>query len=224
MVRQPKTIDIQKLYSSGERNFSKQQLRRIDLRKAQLQGINLHGSDLSYADLRDADLRGANLRRCYLNEANLTGADLTGADLTGAHLVKAYLTKADFSEANLIGALLNGCHLSGATFRGSSYNHATRFDRGINPEKLGMIKFSSFTSAASQQITIAEVITNFEKVAGITVNYLGGTITIKNFENTRPDIEWLNSFSMDKQGKITYQGSLNNKDLPNLIEDQQLTI
>lgn len=269
MLKSNVTTNIQKMYSSGERNFPKQQLRRINLKKAQLQGINLEGSDLTYADLREADLRGANLRRCYLNEANLTGADLTGADLTGAYLLKAYLTninchkvilkeayltgsfltKGNFRQANIIGALLNGSHLNGAIFQGASYNHTTRFDRGINPENLGMTKVSSFTSTATQKRTIAEVVTNFEKIAEITVNYLGVTITVKNFENSRPDIEWLNSFSMDKQGKINYQGSLNNKatslqlkwlekwsnafikkssliihDLPKIIEDKQLSI
>ncbi|MBF2055875.1 MAG: pentapeptide repeat-containing protein [Cyanobacterium sp. T60_A2020_053] len=262
-------IDIKNYYNLGERDFPKQQLRRIDLRGAKLRGINLQGSDLSYADLRDIDLSNADLRNCYFNEANLTGANLTGANLTGAYFIKAYLikanlrkaivkeayltgsfvTRADFSKADLCGAFLNGAHLSGANFRSAVYDSATRFDRGFEPEKLGMAIVSSFEGAMSHKVTIGDVISNLENIASITSRYLGGTITAKNFEQSRPEVEWLQGFTMDKNSKITFSGSSNQQatmiqlkwlekwtnsfvkkcsiivqDLPNIIEDKHLTI
>lgn len=263
------SIDIITQYTQGQRDFPKLQLRRIDLRNSKLKGINLQGSDLSYADLREADLSNANLSYCYFNEANLSGANLSGANLTGAYLIKAYLTKTDFRKAivketyftgsfltkanfmkaDLSGAFLNGAHLNGAIFHGASYDNTTRFDRGFDPVALGLTLVSSFQGSAGKKITIAQVVTNFESMASITSCYLGGTITAKNFEESRPDIEWLQQFSMDKKGKITFTGNLNHQatmiqlkwlekwtnafvkkcsliiqDLPNIIEEKHLTV
>ena len=226
-----KTINIQKQYHSGQRDFSGQQLRRINLRKARLRGINLSGADLSYADLRDADLRGADLSRCYLNEANLTGADISGANLTGCYLIKAYLTKvnaqkailkeayltssfltrANLSGANLAGTFFNNSYLTGVKFHQAVYSNATRFDRGINPEALGMIKTSSFSNNAVQKTTIGDLIGNLEKITSTITHYLGVTIATRNWEASRPDFDWLNNLSLNKQGQINYQGSLNDR-------------
>lgn len=269
MLGNTATIDIQAQYDSGERNFAKLQLRRIDLRNAQLKGVNLEGCDLSYADLRDADLSGANLTKCYLNEANLSGANLSGANLTGAYLIKAYLTKvnfqkaivkeayftgsfltrANFYKADLSGAFLNGAHLNGGIFKEASYDNTTRFDKGFDPESLGMQKQSSFNLSTGKKVSIGEIVTNFETIASITSKYLGGTITAKHFEDSRPDVEWLQGFSMDKKGKINFNGSLSSQattiqlkwfekwtnafvkkcslivqDLPNIIEEKHLTV
>ena len=223
--------NLQKLYISGDRDFRNSQLRRSDLRNTDLSNINLQGSDLSYADLRQTNLTGANLSHCYFNEANLTGANLTGADLTGSYFIKAYmgqvncykailkdayfsgsfLTKANLRKADLSGAFFGGSHLTGAIFQDALYSNETRFDAIIKPEKLGMIKASLTSASATQKKTIAELIAHFETIIEITQHYLGGTITMKNYEQSRPDIDWLDNFSINKQGKINYQGSLNNK-------------
>lgn len=261
--------DIQAKYGWGERNFPKLQLRRIDLRNAQLKGASFQGSDFSYADLRGADLSKADLRNCYFNEANLTGVNLSGANLQGAYFIKSYLIKADlskanikeayltgsfvtranFSKADLCGAFLNGTHIGGADFRGAVYDSSTRFDKGFDPTTLKMVAVSSFQGAIAHKITIGDVIANLEQIANITSRYLGGMITVKNFEQSRPDAEWLENFTMDKNGKITFQGSLNHQvttiqlkwlekwtnsfveksslivqDLPRVIEEKSLTI
>ncbi len=223
--------DIQVRYNSGERDFSKLQLRRIDLRGANLRGVNLEGSDLSYADLRDADLSNANLSGCYFNEANLTGAKLNSANLQGAYLIKAYLTKANFTKANLhetyltgsfltkanlmkadlSGAFLNGAHLGGSFFKGAVYDNATRFDRGFDPEAVGMEKTTSSNIISKRKITVQDLVNNFEAIAALSSHYLGGSITAKYFDSTRPDIEWLKNFTIDKNGKITFTEPLTNK-------------
>lgn len=269
LAKAPTTTDIQSQYNQGERNFLKMQLRRIDLRNAQLKGVNLQGSDLSYADLRGADLSGANLSQCYLNEANLSDANLSGANLSGAYLIKAYLskinlqkatlketyftgsflTKANFHKADLSGAFLNGAHLNGAIFQGATYDNTTRFDRGFEPSNLGMIQHSSFNVATTKKVTIGELANNFENIAGIVSKYLGGTITAKNFEDSKPDVEWLKNFTMDKTGKVSFEDSPTHQattmqlkwfekwtnafvkkcslivqDLPDIIQEKHLTV
>ena len=227
-----KAINIQKRYSSGQRDFSYQQLRRIDFKKANLKNVNFTGADLSYADLRGADLTGANLSRCYLNEANLTGANLTTADLTGAYLIKAYLTKvnaqkaifqeayltssfltrANLSGADLTGTFFNNTYLSGVKFHNAIYSNSTHFDRGINPGRLGMIKKrSSLTTNVVRKTTIRDLIANLEKVTTIIIHYLGATITSRYWEISRPDVDWLQNFSIEKEGKVNYKGSPNDK-------------
>lgn len=221
--------DIQTKYQSGERNFQKLQLRRINLRGAILRGVNLQGSDLSYADLRNADLSNANLSECYLNEANLTGAKLRKANLKSAYLIKAYLTnvnlsnailkeayltgafltKANLMKADLSGALLNGTQISGVYLKGATYDRNTRFDRGFEPATLGMEEKSSFNIITQKKITVANLAKNFEDIASLTSHYLGNNLTIKYFDSSRPDKQWLENFTMDKKGKINFNGSLN---------------
>jgi hypothetical protein len=118
--------ELLRLYSTGERNFS-----RINLEYANLCGVNLQDANLEYACLREVDLREADLRRVNLHatnledadlrktnlqEANLTEADLSGASLREANLTNAIMTSAtleftDLCEANLTGANLEGVSL-----------------------------------------------------------------------------------------------------------------
>ena len=62
-----------------------------------------------------------------LGGAALTRANLAGADLTGASLAWADLGGVDFAGANL----------SGTKLHGASYDHATRWPSGFDPEEHG---------------------------------------------------------------------------------------
>lgn len=269
MLDNTSIMDIQTKYSLGERDFPKSQLRRVNLRQANLRGINLQGSDLSYADLREADLSNANLSGCYLNEANLSCAKLRDANLKGAYLIKTYLTKANLTKAilqeayltgafltkanlmkaDLSGAFFNGAQISGVYFTGAVYNNNTRFDRGFDPVIAGMEKNSTFNVLSQRKITVESLVGNFEAIANLSSRYLGESITTKYFESSRPDKEWLQSFTMGQKCKINFNGSLNTQvtniqlrwfekwentfikscsfivqDLPKMIEDKKLGI
>ncbi len=78
-----------KVSSSGNLKFAKQDLSEVDM----------HGQDLRFADFRGATLIKANLR-----ETNLTEADLREADCQGA----------DFRKANMQGTFLRDANLRGA--------------------------------------------------------------------------------------------------------------
>lgn len=212
---------IQTLYDSGKRDFTQLNLRQINLQQSKLPEINLEGSDLRNADLRNADLSRANLRNCYLHEANLMNANLTNANLNGAYLIKAnceqtifkkanlnhsFFTHANLSKADLTDTILKNTYLCGAILTESTYNDNTFFKKNFNPERQGLIKLSFFQ--CQKKYTIAELIGEFQQYIEITISYLGQTITAKNFYKTCPNNEWLKQFLIDKQGKISYQGSL----------------
>jgi uncharacterized protein YjbI with pentapeptide repeats len=107
---------------------------------ATLSDADLTSANLSYATLSDAyliaaDLIAADLSYSHLICADLTGANLTGAKLTYAHLTCANLTGADLSSANLSFAV----YWESATWTSGTYNDATIFPIGMDPDKLGMI-------------------------------------------------------------------------------------
>ena len=112
-----------------------------------------------------------------------------------------------------------------------------------------MVIVSTFQKTVTEKISIDNLVTNFESIAGITSHYLGITITAKNFEDSRPDIKWLQEFSMDKKGKIYFTGIMSHQatmmqlkwfekwtnafikkstiiiqDLPNILEEKHLTL
>ncbi len=260
--------DIQSRYNTGERDFAQLQLRRIDLRGVNLQGINLEGSDLSYADLRSANFSNANLSKCYFNESNLTGANFKGANLKGAYLIKAYLaktnfsdailqeayltgsflTKANFSKADLSGALLTGIQIGGVYWKGAIYSTTTRFDQGFNPDAMGLEKISSFNIVGARKITIEDLVNNFQEIANLVSNYLGPSITTKYLDSSRPNVDWLNNFVIER-ARIKFNGLSSTKltsmqvkwlekwqiafirtcsyivqDLPDLIQEKKLGI
>ena len=118
-------------------------------------GVNLSGlylgcADLSYADLTSAnlvyaDLTGANLYNANLLDANLYYANLTNANLFGADLFVANLANANLSGANLFSAV---DWQKAYDWTGATYNDATIFPEGMNPEKYGMIYDSGIVNGA----------------------------------------------------------------------------
>ena len=122
-------VDLSELYlGCADLNYA--DLTGADLNYANLNGANLTGADLNYADLTGANLFYANLNYADLINANLYGANLTNADLYGAYLTGANLTNADLTGAY---------NWQSSTWTGATYNDATIFPEGMNPEKLGMI-------------------------------------------------------------------------------------
>ncbi len=105
-----------------------------------LSGLYLGCADLTGAYLTVANLTGAYLTYADLNYAELTYANLTYANLTDAELTVANLHGADLTVANLYGADLHGAYnWQSSTWTGATYNDATVFPDGMNPEKYGMI-------------------------------------------------------------------------------------
>jgi len=85
--------------------------------------------------LRDVDLSGADLRNACLAGADLTGAKLVGADLRGVSAVCHVPGK----QTCLYGADLSEAKLAGADIKTALYDMETRFPRGFDPQKAGMV-------------------------------------------------------------------------------------
>lgn len=146
-------------------NLQKAFLTSANLQEAYLFSANLQQAFLNESNLQEAVLQGANLQQANLQRANLqevvlTFANLQEADLEGASLRKADLFKANLQKANLSGANLSGANLSRANLQGAIYTNAnsiqqncelfllnypcpTRFPKGFNPQKAGMILFET---------------------------------------------------------------------------------
>jgi serine/threonine-protein kinase len=113
---------LQTAYLKGRRDFSLQNLTRLNLQGIDLSQANFHGAkldntnfqkaNLSNTDLGRASLNTANLKDANLSKAYLNSSDLEGADLRGANLSNAYLNNANLRGANLCGANLSGATIS----------------------------------------------------------------------------------------------------------------
>lgn len=229
MFRSAASVELQKNYEAGERNFSKIELRRADLRGLNLSHADLSGADLSYANLREVDFRGANLSEAYLNEADLTGANLQNANLQGAYLIKAYLiktnlkesnltkayltgaylTKSDCSSSNLSGAYLNNSKITGTILTGAYYDQTTHFDITFDPIKNELIKITPQKNTQitpESNTTLLDLIKTFNYLSQISIHYLGHTMTTRYWETARPNQEWLTQFQFNRFSKITFLG------------------
>lgn len=227
MFKDSAELEIRKRYSAGDRQFQSIKLRHAQLKGIKLSQANLRGADLSYANLRGADLSYADLSNAYLNETNLIDANLKGAILNQASLIKAllananlananlseaYLTKAFLTNVTLIKADLSGTYLhdadlTGTDLTGAIYTQKTQFPLNFKPRMAGMTQKSSVDSLRQQKITVAQLLTSFNQVAECGHHYLGNTLTAKYLKSSRPQREWLNNFSVDSLGKITFNGA-----------------
>lgn len=212
--------DLLEKYEAGERNFI-----RIQLRHADLKGINLSGANLTEADLRGANLKNANLSNTqledsYLNEAalddanldhcrlsraillrtSLVNANLKRADLTKTYLSGSFLLHSNLEEANLDGAYLSGVKIFGANCRKAYYTDNTYFDSSLNPFRLGMQKIKD----EMRETSIEKIIADFNYLASIIQRYIGKITMIKYWENSRPNIQWLENFKSNSPEKIIY--------------------
>ena len=111
--------------------FDEADMRGADLRQANLGLDNIGGT----TSLRGVDLSGANLRNACLAGADLTGAKLVGADLRDVSAACHVPGK----QTCLYGADLSQAKLAGADIQTALYDMETRFPRGFDPQKAGMV-------------------------------------------------------------------------------------
>ncbi len=205
-------------------------LRKCNLKGADLRGSILNGVQFDSADLSGANLNGAKLIKAHFRKAKLCSTYLTKANLEGAYLVEADLNKASLnnanlansnlkkanlmgafllatnlsnvflSEANLCDTILNGATIDNTHFKGAVYSEKSRFPMGFEPEQFGMKKESL--------ITVAQLIETLNTLTQKSNHYLGATITAKYLEKARPGCEWLTNFTIEKNGSISFVGSL----------------
>jgi uncharacterized protein YjbI with pentapeptide repeats len=119
-------------YEAGKRDFTQENLARIDL-----SGRILRQVDFSNADLSGADLSRADLRRTILHSANLSGANLQNADLKRSSLLGANLSGADLRGADLTQATVEDPDRKLLILEKAIYDQSTQFPEGFSPRSLG---------------------------------------------------------------------------------------
>lgn len=80
------TEAIQKVITTGAKNF---------------RGLKLPDADFTGMDLKNADFRGCSLKLAKFNNANLTYANFESANCYGADFTDAILHRTNFKDANL---------------------------------------------------------------------------------------------------------------------------
>jgi uncharacterized protein YjbI with pentapeptide repeats len=112
-----------------EANLNKATLADADLQRARFVG----------AILAEADFTGARMQLAALRNVRAGGAKFSNADLRGAE-VGGNFSSADFTNADLRGAdLREAAAMEVATLSGARFDCLTRFPRGFEPEKRGMV-------------------------------------------------------------------------------------
>ncbi|ACK64636.1 pentapeptide repeat protein [Rippkaea orientalis PCC 8801] len=219
-------------------NLSNANLRGADLSYSNLRDVNFSGADLRDAYLNEADLTGANLQGANLQNASLIKsylikANFQRANLQESYLTSAYATKANFEQANLQGAYLNGTQFTGATLSRSKYNDKTRFDSCFNPLENGMEQVTALINfvepvkminqptqiSKNDEVTIAQLLDIFHHINHQSHRYLGEKMTLKYWESSQPNAEWLEQFQVNKLGKIEFSGDLETTISPKELQD-----
>lgn len=110
-----------------------------NLNKATLADADLQRARFVRAIVAEADFSGARMQRAVMRQVGAFEARFTSADLRGAE-VGGNFSGADFTNADLRGAdLREASAIEVAVLTGARFDCLTRFPRGFEPEKRGMV-------------------------------------------------------------------------------------
>ena len=193
-------LEKHSLWSAGDPNGVRANLREADLTEANLYGANLrkanlYGANLREADLTEANLYGANLRKADLSEANLREADLTEANLKGADLRKANLSRSNLSRSNLRKADLSEANLYGANLREADLSWAYLYaSKGVDcpmncPEKGSFIGFKKVRNNLIVELEITEDALRSSATRRKCRCSKAKVLSITNIDGTESDID-----------------------------------
>lgn len=69
--------------------------------------------------------------------------------------------------------------------------------------------------------TLKELLTAVNQISQFTMHYLGPTVVANYWRSSRPAMEWLNNFEIDRSAQITYAGGTATTLLQTLSDEQQ---
>jgi uncharacterized protein YjbI with pentapeptide repeats len=203
-----------------ETSLTKTKLQDANLDRANLVKAKLIGAYLEHASLYRANLTQAFLTISHLNEVNAIEANFTEASLNGTRLQKsllngANLTGAVFNKTQLQGANLAGANLSNLDFtsaetKGTLYDKTTTFDDNFDPKQMGMKQIPYFQLFLLEQVSITEILQEFNRIIKSANHYVGPTIARRYLESARPKSDWFDNFQIDMAlGEVIFTGSGN---------------
>ena len=110
--------------------------RELDKKRNRFKGKDLTRRDLSYKDLRNHNLKGTNLTGANLSDANLIGADLSGAiGLDKVHWGEDW---EEYEDVEIWHDEWERYPVKRSNK--AMYNEKTKWPKGFNPKKHGLIK------------------------------------------------------------------------------------
>ncbi len=62
-------------------------------------------------------------------------------------------------------------------------------------------------SEPEDTVTLKELLTALNDLSRFTTQYLGTAVIVNYWKSTRPDVDWLSSFQVDRSAQISYAGS-----------------
>lgn len=145
-------IDFQGIGKPKKIDFNSAELSHAIFNGANLNGANFYNATLHEAKFVKTKLQSANLREAKLRNADLTGADFSNANMEDANLWYANCSKANFSKATLLSVnfcyadlckakKLHAAKLCEAKYSKDPNGEGTKFPKGFDPEKHGMVLF-----------------------------------------------------------------------------------
>jgi uncharacterized protein YjbI with pentapeptide repeats len=201
-------LDLADLYQSN--------LTNAKLDRASLQLANLHKSNLNHATLIETNLHKSKLISSSLQQTNLINSNLTEAylslsDLEQAQIHDCCLYKADLNgikpkQASFKGSDLRQISLVNKFFlKGAFYDFNTLFDSEFDPISAGM---QIILEPEKVTITIEEVLATLNYLSQCSNQFLGNKITLKYWQSSRPNDDWLKQFEIDRSTKATFAGEI----------------
>lgn len=67
-------------------------------------------------------------------------------------------------------------------------------------------KIDSPNIPAAGKLTVRELLNTLNLLSQISNRYLGSTITARYWESSRPNISWLNQFTVERSAQFSYSG------------------
>ncbi|GAB4462553.1 MAG: hypothetical protein OHK0037_13640 [Elainellaceae cyanobacterium] len=75
------------------------------------------------------------------------------------------------------------------------------------PEPAAPVSISSADAPPTSTPTLKELLTAVNQISQFTTHYLGPTVVANYWRSTRPAMEWLNNFEIERSAQIAYKGS-----------------
>jgi uncharacterized protein YjbI with pentapeptide repeats len=123
-------------------------------------------------------------------------------------LVGADLTNAKLDEADLSGARLSGTNLHEALWTKIYYDNDTEFGVNFDLNLLKEKKTYNLDLLSEQQIILEKILKQLNSVYKSAKHYLGNKLATKYLYDSKPSLDWLKGFEIDRNGEIIFTGAL----------------
>ena len=78
----------------------------------------------------------------------------------------------------------------------------------FDPQELGALEWEIFWILGFKQVVvkIEDLIIALNQLSKFSNNFLGATLTLKNWQSTRPNFDWFDNFQINRSTEMTFSG------------------